>query len=110
MKKIQPLNIWSNGLTKVAKYLTLVCGSDNLTNAAFFYYALFAETENQEGEKIQGEKLADGNLTMDGEDYINWDNNNYAWNWAATKLNIQLDETQNSEEIVVQVGKKFNNN
>lgn len=90
MKKIQPFNIWSNGQTKSAKYMTLLCGTDNLKDSAIFYYALFAETENQEGEKIQGEKLADGNITMTETSYDDWETNEYAWNWAATTLGITL--------------------
>ena len=89
MKKIQPFNIWSNGQTKSAKYMTLLCGTDNLKDSAMFYYALFAET-NREGEPIQGEKLADGNLIMTREDYDNWQTNGYAWDWAATTLGITL--------------------
>lgn len=90
MKKIQPINIWTNGQIKSAKYMTLLCGTDNLKDSAIFYYALFAETENQEEEKIQGEKLADGNITMTGTSYDNWETNEYAWNWAATTLGITL--------------------
>ena len=97
MKKIQPFNIWSNGQLKSAKYMTLLCGTDNLKDSAMFYYALFAETTNREGELIQGEKLAEGNLTMTGEDYDNWQTNGYAWDWAAKQLNIKLE---NSQEVV----------
>ena len=98
MKKIQPFNIWSNGQLKSAKYMTLLCGTDNLKDSAMFYYALFAETTNREEEPpIQGEKLADGNLTMTGEDYESWQDNPYAWDWAAKQLNIKLE---NSQEVV----------
>lgn len=88
--KIQPINIWSNGQTKAAKYMTLLCGTDNLKDSAMFYYALFTETTNQEGEPIQGEKVADGNLTMTGTSYDQWETNEYAWNWAATQLGVTL--------------------
>lgn len=87
MKKIQPLNIWSNGQTKSATQMSL-SGNDNLSNSATFYYCLFTE---------QGEKLADGNLTMTGEDYDNWQTNQDAWDWAAKQLNIKLE---NSQEVV----------
>lgn len=70
--------------------MTLLCGTDNLKDSAMFYYALFAETTNREGEPIQGEKLADGNITMTGTSYDDWETNEYAWNWAATTLGITL--------------------
>lgn len=89
MKKIQPFNIWFNGQTKSAKYMTLAC-TDNLKDSAIFYYALFAETETREGEKIQGEKLSEGNITMTGTSYDDWETNEYAWNWAAATLGITL--------------------
>lgn len=92
MKKIQPFNIWSNGQTKLAKYMTLLCGTDNLKDSAIFYYALFAETENEKGEKIQGQKIADGNVTMTGKVYDDWETNGYAWDWAATELGITIIE------------------
>ena len=90
MKKIQPFNIWSNGQLKSAKYMTLLCGTDNLKDSAMFYYALFAETKNKEGELVQGEKLADGNLTMTGEDYNSWQTNGYAWDWVVKELGLKL--------------------
>ncbi len=38
--------------------------------------------------------LVQGNVTMDGQDYQNWDStpsaNEWAYNWAATKLNLTL--------------------
>ena len=90
MKKIQPFNIWSNGQLKSAKYMTLLCGTDNLKDTAMFYYALFAETTNKEGELVQGEKLADGNLTMTGENYNSWQTNGYAWDWVVKELGLKL--------------------
>ena len=90
MKEIQLFNIWSNGQFKSAKYMTLLCGTDNLKDSAMFYYALFAETTNKEGELVQGEKLADGNLTMTGEDYNSWQTNGYAWDWVVKELGLKL--------------------
>jgi len=89
MKKIQPENIWINGVKKPAKYMTL-SGTDNFKDSATFYYVLFAETTNKEGENIQGEKLVDGNLTITGKDYENWQTNQDAWDWAAKQLGLTL--------------------
>jgi len=27
---------------------------------------------------------------MEGKDYQNWQNDQYAWDWAATKLNLEI--------------------
>ena len=59
--------------------------NDNLTNSATFYYQLFSSTNQQ---------LAEGNLTMTGEDYTTYsssqDSNEYAYQWGATQLNLTL--------------------
>lgn len=93
MKKIQPLNIWSNGQTKSATQMSL-SGNDNLSNSATFYYCLFAE---------QGEKVADGNLTMTGKDYEDWKTNQYAWDWAAKELGLTL--ISDEKQPIIELGK-----
>jgi hypothetical protein len=97
MKKIQPFNIWSNGQTKAAKYMFLRCGTDNLQDSAIFYFALYESATDKDGKEVPGNVLTDGNITMTGTDYDDWQTNNYAWDWAAKELNIKLD---NSEEVV----------
>ena len=34
--------------------------------------------------------LREGNLSMEGKDYQDWQNDQYAWDWAATKLNLEI--------------------
>jgi hypothetical protein len=97
MKKIQPFNIWVNGQNKSAKYMLLRCGTDNLEDSAMFYYSLHEATLNKDEEEVPGNVLTDGNITMTGKDYDDWQTNNYAWDWAAKQLNIKLD---NSQEVV----------
>lgn len=89
MKQIQPVGIWFNGAIVNANYLNLVSTSDNLVSSATFYYVLYANEMD-----MQGNALANGSLTMDGTDYTDYsssqDSNAYAYSWAATKLNLTL--------------------
>lgn len=89
MKQIQPIAIWFNGALVNANYLNLVSTSDNLVSSAIFYYVLYANEMD-----MQGNALANGSLTMDGFDYEAYssspDSNNYAYSWAASKLNLTL--------------------
>jgi hypothetical protein len=89
MKQIQPVAIWFNGSLVNANYLNLISTSDNLINSAIFYYVLYANEMD-----MQGNALANGSLTMDGFDYEAYstspDSNSYAYSWAASKLNLTL--------------------
>jgi hypothetical protein len=89
MKQIQPVKIWYQGNLINADIFNLYVISDNLTNSAVFYYALFSGTLDQ-----LGIKLAEGNLTMLDQDYINYststDSNQFAYNWGADQLNLTL--------------------
>jgi hypothetical protein len=89
MKQIQPVGIWFNGAIVNANYLNLVSTSDNLVSSATFYYVLYANEMD-----MQGNALANGSLTMDGFDYEAYstspDSNGYAYSWAAGKLNLTL--------------------
>ena len=89
MKKIQPVGIWVNGTTVYANYLNLISTSDNLTTSATFYFVLYANEMD-----MQGNALANGSLTMDGEDYQTYSSsqssNDFAYSWAAGKLNLTL--------------------
>jgi hypothetical protein len=85
MKEIQPFVIWVNGVNKTAVYMALVCNSDNLFNQAVFYWAFYDKISGKPGNVI-----ASGNIVMEGEDYDNWDSNDYAWNWATQKLGVTL--------------------
>ena len=87
MKKINPLQIWLDGKTQSALFLIANSISDDLSTQATFYYALFAE--NVQDPNITGEKLADGNLTLSGADYLAWDGSNtFAFDWIAKQLNV----------------------
>ena len=81
MKKIKSIQIWGNGKLIEATKFQLNAINVNLETSANFYYALFSENNEQ---------LSAGNLSMDGKDYQDWQNDQFAWDWAATKLNLEI--------------------
>ena len=95
-KEIQPVSIWNNGDVKVAQYLQVTCINDNYESSATNYWQLFTQTQDEEGNPTKGEQVAQGNLTIDGQDYINWGDqpamaiNAWIYNWTATKINITI--------------------
>lgn len=90
MKKIQPVKSWYNGVEKNATILSAFASSDNLSNSASFSYQLFAETDTSTGVVYDLEQIASGVLTMSGEDYNNWQTNDYAYDWVAKQLNLTI--------------------
>lgn len=85
MKTIQPVQIWQNGSVKIATIFNLTLINDNLENSGTFYYSLLDENIVN---------LSQGNLTIDGEEYQNWDSepsaNEYAYTWAADMLSLVI--------------------
>ena len=70
-----PLNLGN------ATILNAYCISDNLSTSASFYYALLSDNQVQ---------LSQGNLTMTGQDYNDWQTNQYAWDWIATQIDVTI--------------------
>ena len=91
MKKIQPFTIWVNGSQKTAEWLNAYVIHDNLTDAAQFYWSLLTAGADADS---QGEQIAQGNLGMSGQDYIDWnanpDINEDAYVWIAAQLGLTL--------------------
>ena len=83
MKTIQSVPIWSNGTVKDAQVLNAYCVNLTLGQSATFYYSLAT---------LDGETLAQGNLTMDGADYQGWSQDTFAWDWIANQLNLTIIE------------------
>jgi len=81
MKTIESISIWDNGQTQEATVLNAYAVNVSLGNSATFYYSLLSESIQQ---------LAQGNLTMSGEDYLAWEADNYAWDWIAEQLNLVI--------------------
>jgi hypothetical protein len=81
MVLIQPVTIWNNGIESTASILNLWCVNDNLSNQATFCYQMLTDNMNC---------LSQANLTMTGSDYANWQTNQYAYDWAANRLNLTI--------------------
>lgn len=93
MKQISPLQIWTNGQVKTAEVLDARIINDDLATSCTFYYELKeASTPATEDTPEQaGATLANGNVSMNGEDYENWDNSNEeAYAYIAQQINVTL--------------------
>jgi hypothetical protein len=84
MKKIEAVSIWDNGTVQQASILNAYAVNVTLNTSATFYYSLMSETT----EGNVGTQLAQGNLTMTGEAYTEWEADNFAWDWIAEQLNL----------------------
>ncbi len=79
--QIQPVSIWNNGESKQANELDARIIYDDLATSATFYYEL----------KDSSLTLSVGNISMDGQDYEDWDNSNSeAYVYIASKLNLTI--------------------
>jgi hypothetical protein len=92
MRKIQPIQAWKNGEQLEANLLNAIIINDNLQSSCSFYYSLCASGEGTEAMPLViGQTVAEGNITMDGENYLAWDgDNDYAFTYIAEKLNLTL--------------------
>lgn len=86
MKTIQSIPMWVNGENKSATLLNTYAVNVALNKSATFWYGISAKTEDGN----QGELLAQGNLSMTAEEYDLWEDDNYAWEWVAGKLNLTI--------------------
>jgi hypothetical protein len=88
--EIQPIQIWNNGQTVQATNLNVIIINDNLKDTAVLYWQLLNASE-QEEETVTTLLLTDGNFSIDGDNYTNWDGNNlYPYQFVAENLNITL--------------------
>lgn len=79
MKTIQNVPIWSNGVSSNVNQFELKIVNDNLYDTCILYYQLLKD----------GEKIIDGNITIDGYDYKSWNgSNNDIYTICANKLNL----------------------
>lgn len=87
MKQIQPVQIWTNGQNKTASILDARIINDDLKSSCTFYW----ELKQASTEKTQGQQLAQGNVSMSGEDYQNWnDTNEEAYQYIAEQINVTI--------------------
>ena len=92
MKQIETVTIWNNGQEKQANILNAYIINDNLETSCTFYYQLCEGGQGtEEMPLVQGMTLADGNVTMTGENYLAWNgSNDYAFSYIAEQLNLTL--------------------
>jgi len=89
MKTIQPVKVWFNGQEQDCNILIAQCISDNLVDSASFNYQLAKQSDpNPINNGII--TLVSGSLNMTGQDYDNWQTNDYAYNWVANQLNLVI--------------------
>lgn len=82
MKTIKPIFIWSNGATEIASVLYMYISYDDLQTQATFQYSLLTDSLVT---------LANGQFTMSGADYQNWDDSNEAaYLYAGHLLNLEI--------------------
>ena len=82
MKNIQEIPTWIKGQAVTATIFNLRPIGGELFQSASFYYALLDSDLAV---------TADGNLTMSGEAYNEWGNDDeYAYNWGANMLNLVI--------------------
>jgi hypothetical protein len=86
MKTIETVSIWDNGQVLEAKVLNTYAVNVTLGTSATFYYQLFTETV----DLAVGVQVAQGNLSMTGEAYAQWEVDSYAWDWVAAQLNLTI--------------------
>ena len=84
MKTIQLVSIWYNGQPQEAKVLNAYAVNVSLNESTTFYYALYSLNPNDS----LGIQLAQGNLSMTGDDYQEWEQDTFAWDWVAGQLNV----------------------
>ena len=82
MKTITAVPVWVNGNLVNATVFNLYVIGGILGLSASFYYSLLSENLAI---------VTQGNISMTGEAYVGWGNNdNYAWEWAAKDLNLVI--------------------
>jgi hypothetical protein len=91
MKQIQSIQIWVNGQEQTGSWLGAYIINDNLSDSAQFYWWIAAN--GSEADSV-GSTLTSGNLNIDGQSYIDWndtsDINDYAYVWIADQLGLTL--------------------
>lgn len=89
-KQIQSVNVWINGQVKVAEYLDSYGIGFTLNVSARFFYSLSTKVVDAEGVESPGEQVTSGNLDMVGQDYQDWQQDEFAWDWVASQLNLVI--------------------
>jgi hypothetical protein len=93
--EIQAVSIWKNGQVKTASDFYLKSIDDDFATSAVLYYELrSASSQDGDGNTVSGETLSSGNLSISGQDYIDWgadaDVNLWIYNWSADQLGLTI--------------------
>lgn len=86
MKTIQDVQIWDNGQIKIAKVLNAYALNVTLDQSATFYFSLLSVDEQG---KTNG-SIANGNVFMPTDEYLQWDQDEFAWDFIASALNLVI--------------------
>lgn len=89
-KQISPVNVWVNGEVKVAEYLDAYGIQLTLGVSSRFFYSLYTKVVDAEGVETPGQVVTSGNLDMTGADYQAWEQDEFAWDWVASQLNLTI--------------------
>jgi hypothetical protein len=76
--------IWTNGIEKEAIFLDANSVQDNLETSALLSYTLSDENHIT---------LIAGNISIEGDDYIQWLANDFSTNWIMNWIAAQLNLT-----------------
>lgn len=96
MKQIQPITIWINGEEKIAEYISVTGVYDNNASEAKEFWQLYTKIVDEQGVAETGEQIAQGNISIQGQDYINWGDqpamnvNEWIYDWVAQKINATI--------------------
>jgi hypothetical protein len=85
MKTIEPISIWDNGIVQEATVLNTYANYVQLNQSATFLWVLFSTVDGQIANQ-----LSQGNLSMTGEAYEQWELDEYAWDYVAAQLNLTI--------------------
>jgi hypothetical protein len=95
MKQIQPVQIWTSEGTKTAGFFDARIISDDLETSATFYWNLNEASVDESNNSSVGQQLAEGNVSMAGEDYSSWDGSNLAaYEYVAGKIGVVITPEQ----------------
>ena len=85
---IQSVQSWNRGTVTTLNVFRLQSINDNLRDSCTFYWQIGNQVALQP-EGVQQTWVQDGNLTMNGQDYLNWNgSNDVAMTWALSQLNL----------------------
>jgi hypothetical protein len=92
MKTIQPVSVWLNGEVKTATKLLCSISYDNMASVArFTYFLQEVVTPPEGGTPVMDPTISSGTVTMDGQDYQDWDDSNEAaYQYIADTLNLVI--------------------